>query len=53
MGIGIAVGVVALSVVAGFLHGLVFDILPELREDLKNRNDRGKLRRPSEKFVSR
>jgi hypothetical protein len=31
----------------------VGEILTAVRDDLKNRNDRGKLRRPSEKYVSR
>jgi len=32
---------------------IVGEILTDVQDDLKDRNDRGRLRRPSEKYVSR
>ncbi|HWG19794.1 MAG TPA: hypothetical protein VG225_04625 [Terracidiphilus sp.] len=51
--VGLAV-VFAVFAVVGVLHetGLL-DILCDIWDDLANRNDRGKLKRPSDKFVAR
>lgn len=48
-------GMVLLGVlaVAAFLFELPWEILCDVVEDRKNRNDRGKGKCPSEKYVSR
>ena len=45
--------VVVLTVFLWEFIELPLGIFLDIREDLKNRNDRGKLKRPSDKYVSR
>lgn len=48
----IVLGVVFIVAAAIFESPLI-DILLDVGDDLKNRNDRGKLKRPSEKYLCR
>ena len=47
---GVVVGV-AVLVVDGILESPLIEVLADVRDDLKNRNDRGKLKKPSSKYV--
>lgn len=48
----VILGVLVMLVVVAALNAF-FGKTSNLLEDLRNRNDRGKLKRPSEKYVSR
>ena len=47
----VAVVLVIFVVVAGIFESPLIDILLDVRDDLKNRNDRGMLKKPSSKHV--
>ena len=47
MYLGILLGILAAEV------GALWELLPDILEDRGNRNDRGKLKRPSDKYVIR
>lgn len=47
----VAAGVVAFLLIAGLFNQPLLDIVLEICDDFKNHNDRGRLGKPSSKYV--